>query len=402
MSQPTTVKVAALDDLRNAALNQQPVAGGPHEFYRYPARFAPQFAATAIRAFTEPGDLVLDPFLGGGTTLVEAQRLGRRSVGLDINPLATFVSQAKTTLYSKQALNALNAWRANIPLTLNAHHSAFIDSFWEDHGYLRNFTGTDGWALRKLIAQAIVSFDTLQEKPRLLARCALLRTAQWALDLRDVLPSASEFREQLDKNTSTMLQEARSYRSEVHDIAPTADAREHLRPLVLQRSAKDLIQNKLTKAVRPSLILTSPPYPGVYVLYHRWKIHARRETPLPYWIANANDGRGISHYILGPRLEPNLSQYFENLRECFSAAASVSNRSTWFVQVVGFSDPLSQLPRYLDALEDAGLSEVRFDSCATDEDGRLWRKVPGRRWFAKHQRAASNTAYEVVLFHHPT
>ena len=41
------------------------------------------FAREAIEAFTQPGETVLDPFCGGGTTLVEAVSLGRRAAGLD-------------------------------------------------------------------------------------------------------------------------------------------------------------------------------------------------------------------------------------------------------------------------------------------------------------------------------
>jgi hypothetical protein len=42
-------------------------AGHTHNFYRYPARFSPQFARAAVEAFSAPGDTVLDPFVGGGT-----------------------------------------------------------------------------------------------------------------------------------------------------------------------------------------------------------------------------------------------------------------------------------------------------------------------------------------------
>jgi hypothetical protein len=87
------------------------------------------------------------------------------------------------------------------------------------------------------------------------------------------------------------------------------------------------------------------------------------------------------------------------LTSCFTGIAAISAPETTFVQVVGFSEPNWQLPLYLDALEKAGLSEVRFDETATSKDGRLWRKVPGRRWFAKTQESADNTAREVVLFH---
>jgi hypothetical protein len=42
---------------------------------------------------------------------------------------------------------------------------------------------------------------------------------------------------------------------------------------------------------KAKLIVTSPPYPGVHVLYHRWHVDGRRETPAPYWIAGCNDGQ---------------------------------------------------------------------------------------------------------------
>ena len=55
--------------LRAAARDRADVVGLTHGFYRYPARFSPQFAGAAIEHFTEFGDLVVDPFA------VEARRL---------------------------------------------------------------------------------------------------------------------------------------------------------------------------------------------------------------------------------------------------------------------------------------------------------------------------------------
>ena len=52
----------------------------------HPARMLPEIAATAITALTQPGDLVLDPLCGGGTTLIEALYLDRAAVGIDIDP----------------------------------------------------------------------------------------------------------------------------------------------------------------------------------------------------------------------------------------------------------------------------------------------------------------------------
>lgn len=49
-----------------------------------------------IKLFTDPGDLVLDPFSGSGTTCVAAQELGRNSIGIDLMP--EFCEYARTQL----------------------------------------------------------------------------------------------------------------------------------------------------------------------------------------------------------------------------------------------------------------------------------------------------------------
>lgn len=52
----------------------------------YHGNFVPQIPNQLIRRYTKPGDLVIDPFLGGGTTLIEARRLGRHGLGIELNP----------------------------------------------------------------------------------------------------------------------------------------------------------------------------------------------------------------------------------------------------------------------------------------------------------------------------
>lgn len=103
------------DNLITAVHSQSPVAGLTHNFYKYPARFSPQFAAAAIEAFTDPGDLVVDPFVGGGTTLVEARVKGRLSVGSDISTLAAFVSRTKTQILTRADVEYLRRWCAMLP-----------------------------------------------------------------------------------------------------------------------------------------------------------------------------------------------------------------------------------------------------------------------------------------------
>jgi len=77
-----------------------------HCYHRYPAKFIPQVAARLIREHSEPGDAVLDPFMGSGTTLVEALVAGRRARGVDVNPAAIIASRAKTAPISPIKLRA--------------------------------------------------------------------------------------------------------------------------------------------------------------------------------------------------------------------------------------------------------------------------------------------------------
>src|SRR5262245_1121835 len=77
--------------LRETLAESTYIDGLTHGFYHYPARFSPGVARAAIQLFTKGGDWVLDPFMGGGTAVVEGLSHGRRMIGVDINPLAHFV-----------------------------------------------------------------------------------------------------------------------------------------------------------------------------------------------------------------------------------------------------------------------------------------------------------------------
>ncbi len=68
-----------------------------HGWHPFPAKFPPQLPQHFIKSLSSDGETVLDPMLGSGTTLVEAQRLGRQAVGCDIDPLAQLMATAKLT-----------------------------------------------------------------------------------------------------------------------------------------------------------------------------------------------------------------------------------------------------------------------------------------------------------------
>ena len=68
-----------------------------HGLHKYPAKFFPELPRWLIRRFSDENDLILDPFSGSGTTNVEAFRLKRNSVGIDVDPFSRFISKVKVT-----------------------------------------------------------------------------------------------------------------------------------------------------------------------------------------------------------------------------------------------------------------------------------------------------------------
>ncbi len=384
----------ASERIVRAAQDDNPVSGYTHNFYRYPARFSPTLVRAAIEAFTRPGDMVLDPFVGGGTTLVEALAAGRHAVGTDISELAAFVSEVKTNVYTNAELNALRQWAGRVVDRIDMGVDSEVHDTYEEAGYLRHLDGVQTWRLRKAIAQALSSAERLHgDRKEKFARCAVLRTAQWALDGRKVIPPVEEFRRKLCAFVYEMVAGSA-------ELAAATAAYSSASALCLRRSTSGLERDPVFQdGRRPRLVITSPPYPGLHVLYHRWQIQGGKETPAPFWIANRLDGDGAAYYTMGDRKTHAAGKYFDELRASLRSVAAVCDQNTTVVQVVAFSDPDWQLPRYLSVADDVGLEEHALaGSGGLSVSRRLWRRVPNRKWYAT-QRGHTSGSREVVLFH---
>lgn len=405
-----SVDLDALSHVREAALSRTPISIGirrtasPHEFYRYPARFSPDLAAAAIGAFSRPGDLVADYFVGGGTTLVEARRAGRLAMGSDINSLSVFVSKVKTRIYRRDELDQVLSWSEHVPDWKLDASSLDLDE--TAIRCFRNMTSEEIVPQRDLLLRGVAALESVESsRARALARCVLLRTAQWALDMRQDVPDVGQLREALLENTRAMVSTAREMTRDYRAADAERNTAGIARSMVLHQGLPGVAAHpRLRRHPAPRLVLTSPPYPGVYVNYHRWKLRGRLETPFPYLLAGQSDGNGLAYYTMAARSDPSQRTYFAKLEAAFRDVAKMCDPETYIVQVVGFSDVEAQLERYLRTMRSAGFAEMKFDALATGDDGRLWRDVPGRRWWARagdRSAVVTHTAREVVLVHKP-
>jgi DNA modification methylase len=166
------------------------------------------------------------------------------------------------------------------------------------------------------------------------------------------------------------------------------------RPVLIECDAAKIDQTAVTKHGAIDLVVTSPPYPGIHMLYHRWQVNGRRETDAPYWIAACKDGRGSSYYNFADRRRQAEDGYFAKAAETLRATRAVMREGAIIVQMIAFSDPGRQLQRYLRMMESVGFSERR-----DKRERRTYRNVPSRSWHAT-SKGALPSAREVVLLHH--
>lgn len=367
-----------------------PVSGFTHNFYRYPARMSPSLAGAIISKYSAVGDVVLDPFVGGGTTAVEALANGRISIGLDINPLAVFVTRAKTTPISKNDLQVIE----NLPPQTSEFRGGYRSINGSHDDRLRNFPVELEQSFRALLSQ----INELRfARQRQFARCAALRIGQDLIDGKRNTQVVADLERifvqkcrEMSKGLETLVDSARANGVPKNQLTGQR--------LILLRSAEAVGMDKAVSLLpRPKLVLTSPPYPGVHVLYHRWQVSGRRETPAPYWIINQADGFKGSEFTMGGRTERGIDEYFRILAASYASIRQILADDAMVVQLVSFSDPAKQLPRFLNAMSTAGFEEDPSSINAREE---LWRSVPNRKWYCR-VNSETKSARELLLIHRP-
>ncbi|WP_053168404.1 DNA methyltransferase, partial [Planococcus glaciei] len=283
--------------------NDENVQSELHSIHPYPAKFIPQIPRKAILEWTNKGDVVLDPFCGSGTTLLESILHGRRAIGVDNNSVACLVSEAKIADYTKADIMELNnfllyieqldikGWdevEAIIPQYKNLEYwfsDLAIIELGKLNGLIEKLHGNS-----KVLSQAIFS-------------SIIVRVSYQDSDTRY---ARKEYEYVKGKAHDYFKKKLRKVIKNLETIVNVSKES----AVVYQIDGRNL---KNIKDEEVNMIVTSPPYLNAYDYhkYHRHRIH---------WIDGdvelARD-KEIGKHDTFTRPNANADLYFEDMTKCF-------------------------------------------------------------------------------------
>ena len=277
---------------------------GVHSLHPYPAKFPASLAGELLSRFSRPGDTVLDPFCGSGTTIVEARLRGMRAVGVDINGLACLVSKVKATPLTDADFADVRRATAKVRAMANSPQGAKRIS-------PPNFDGLGHWFQENVAREISALLSILAECEKRAARdflrvvlsSIIVRVSNQESDTRYAaidksigdLFTLNLFAKKADAAAARMRMFSRRVRGAAVSVH-NADSRRL--PFIAPESA--------------DCIVTSPPYANTYdyYLYHKFRC---------VWLGL--DFRSAQNGEIGSRrefssLKKNPAKWGEDLRAC--------------------------------------------------------------------------------------
>ena len=313
-----------------------------HGMHPYLGKYVPQLVEVFLKRCFRPGQRIYDPFVGSGTTLVEANVFGADAVGCDISAFNCLLSRVKTTSYSLGTLEL--GLRAALAETRQAG-PAPID---EASDWLRSWYAPR--ALGELLRYHEVASERLDDAAWDVAKIILSRSARSArrtthfdLDFPRA-PTTAPYYCHKHKRTCRPVETAEKFLSRY-----TLDTVRRIRAFTELRTGRDVevIHDDSRTVQLPSRahgIITSPPYPGLidYHEQHRYsyeflRLRDRHQEEIGA-AAQGSSSRSLAAYV-------------EDMTAVFANAAVQLDRDAPIVIVVNDSRNL-----YPEILTRAGLS----------------------------------------------
>lgn len=254
--EPTTQAVVERNGTpASEPIRRQSTRYSAHGLHEYKGKFNPQIARAILNtADLRGGAVVLDPFCGSGTTLVEAVHLGFTPVGADLNPLATFIATAK--------IDALAMHEADFAELANLRLGRPTAPDKSARGeYLQRWFASDTLAIIERMRASLLKLPESQRRVGLTIASNLLRefSLQEPADLRIRRrispPSTRDLLSAFHSDTRGMAEKIAKVRATLGGAgAPSAH--------VLNIDSTRLMDDPTLQTVRGkiNLAITSPPY----------------------------------------------------------------------------------------------------------------------------------------------
>ena len=226
----------------------------------YPARFINEIPRALIDKLGCPADKgVLDPFCGSGTTLVEAQRKGLFSVGVDLNPIACLISSVKVNPISEEFMSMVEEV-----------YSSSIEAF-QGEMEIPHIPNLDHW-FKKDIQKALscilacierVSNETAKNALKLALSSIIVRVSNQESDTRYAA---------IDKNHTAkdVFENFKNAAKKLYEAKRTPNTNASVR--VIESDILNVLADDIGNNI--GLVITSPPYPNAYEywLYHKYRM----------------------------------------------------------------------------------------------------------------------------------
>ncbi len=244
-----------------------------HGLHPYPAKYIPQIPNALIQEFSTVGETVGDIFCGSGTTLVEALLLKRNAVGLDANPLACLISEAKATRFAdgeKDTLLALAQRATDLASTIptDDQPTLFPTAKFVSKAPRPGHEALDFWFEPFVVEELAETLNWCRSLPT--RACRNVALTSFSSIIVNVSKQDSDTRYvRRDKK----LRPGDTLRRFAHAITDNANAVEKLSDVLEPNVTCQVIQADILTAPKIStldLVVCSPPYPNAYSyhLYH--------------------------------------------------------------------------------------------------------------------------------------
>jgi DNA modification methylase len=225
-----------------------------HSFFKYPCKFIPQIPRWAINKYGQGNAIILDPFAGSGTTLVEAVLQGKRSIGVDFDTLSQLLCKTKVKLLSENQIKDIHDFSKEV-FSIKKKKSNFLPDLHNIYHWFPEKNVKDLQHLKKSIEEKYKKNNDQEIYNFLLvAFASIIRKCSFADDTSPkpyvstrVKKNPLGVAEAFEKTITTYIKNIKSFKV---DKLGTAE--------IISEDARDMSPKRYLGKV--DLAITSPPY----------------------------------------------------------------------------------------------------------------------------------------------